>query len=172
MIYQPQVDSWKNDRLEARSAVMVTQPGQPRPAYGIVSLSARTEVDKQARMVTLEDLKVTGATFPAAASRQSYLADTIGTNRMASIAVTGEHAMSSDTAYVKPGLIDTTGKRIQKRPAEPWTPLALECQQSTENVRQGPGVECASGIGDRPWWSGEVGGRSQFSSGHTAPTRH
>lgn len=77
VIYQPQVDSWKNDHLEARSAVMVTQPGQPRPAYGIVSLSARTEVDKEARMVTLEDLKVTGATFPAAASRQSYLADMI-----------------------------------------------------------------------------------------------
>jgi hypothetical protein len=77
VIYQPQVDSWKNNHLEARSAVMVTQTGQPKPAYGIVSLSARTEVDKQTRMVALEDLKVTGATFPAVASRQSYLSDVI-----------------------------------------------------------------------------------------------
>ena len=78
VIYQPQVDSWKNSRLEARSAVTVTQPGQPRPTYGIVSLSARTEVDKETRTVTLEDLKVTGAMFPAAQARQSYLADVIG----------------------------------------------------------------------------------------------
>jgi len=78
VIYQPQVDSWKNNRLEGRSAVTVTEAGQPRPTYGIVALSARTEVDKETRTVTLEDLKVTGATFPADQSRQVYLADLIG----------------------------------------------------------------------------------------------
>jgi len=77
VIYQPQVDRWKGNRLEARSAVMVTQADQTVPAYGIVSLSARTEVDKEARKVALEDLNVAGATFPAAASRQAYLADLI-----------------------------------------------------------------------------------------------
>jgi len=77
IIYQPQVDRWKNDRLEARSAVMVTQPGQATPAYGIVSLSARTAVDKESRTVALEDVNVVGATFPAAPSRQAYLADLI-----------------------------------------------------------------------------------------------
>ena len=80
VIYQPQVDRWRDNHLEARSAVLVTQAGQTRPAYGIVSLSARTEVDKEARTVTLEDLKVVSATFPAASSRQAYLADLIRKN--------------------------------------------------------------------------------------------
>ena len=77
VVYQPQVDSWKDNRLEARSAVAVTRVGGTVPAYGIVSLSARTNVDKETRTVFLDDLKVTGATFPAAQSRQSDLVDAI-----------------------------------------------------------------------------------------------
>lgn len=77
VVYQPQVDSWKDNRLLARSAVSVTRPGQPVPIYGIVSLSAQTSVDNETRTVLLDDLKVTGATFPAAQPRQSELADAI-----------------------------------------------------------------------------------------------
>jgi len=73
VIYQPQVDKWKKDHLDARAAVTVTQAGNPAPLYGIVSLTARTDVDKESRMVTMEDLKVSAVSFPMAKSRGSEL---------------------------------------------------------------------------------------------------
>ena len=72
VIYQPQADSWMKNHLEARSAVTVTQQGAA-PTYGIVSISARTDVDKEDRIVRLEDLKVTSASFPTEPSRQPDL---------------------------------------------------------------------------------------------------
>ena len=73
VVYQPQVDQWKKNHLEARAAVTVTRPGEPTAQYGIVSLTARTDVDKESRMVTLEDLKVSSVSFPAAKSQESEL---------------------------------------------------------------------------------------------------
>lgn len=73
VIYQPQVDQWKKNLLEARAAVTVTLPGSSTPLYGIVSLTASTDVAKESRMVTLEDLKVSSVTFPAAKSQEPEL---------------------------------------------------------------------------------------------------
>lgn len=73
VIYQPQVDQWKKDHLDARAAVTVTRSGESTPLYGILSLTARTDVDKESRIVTLEDLKVSSVSFPAAKSRESEL---------------------------------------------------------------------------------------------------
>ena len=73
VIYQPQAESWKKNKLQARSAVTVTMSGASQPVYGIVSLIARTEVDKENRVVTLQDLKVTSASFPTAGAQQSNL---------------------------------------------------------------------------------------------------
>ena len=73
VVYQPQVDSWKKDRLEGRAAVTATKAGSSQEAFGIVTLSARTDVDKETRMVALEDLKVTSASFPGAKPEQGDL---------------------------------------------------------------------------------------------------
>jgi hypothetical protein len=78
VIYQPQVDSWKQNRLEGRAAVTATMTGSApsgstQEAFGIVTLSARTDVDKETRMVALEDLKVTSASFPGAKPAQGDL---------------------------------------------------------------------------------------------------
>ena len=73
VIYQPQVDQWKKDHLQARAAVTVTRSGDSTSLYGIVSLTARTDVDKESRMVTLEDLKVSSVSFPAAELQESEL---------------------------------------------------------------------------------------------------
>lgn len=72
-IYQPQVDSWKNNKLEARAAVTATRPGVARESFGIVTLSARTDVDKMTRTVWLEDIKVNNASFPGAKSEEGDL---------------------------------------------------------------------------------------------------
>jgi hypothetical protein len=68
-IYQPQVNSWHGDTLEARAAVAVETPAAPAPTYGTIEFSARTEVDKSAGMVTLADFHVTRANFPVEDSK-------------------------------------------------------------------------------------------------------
>jgi hypothetical protein len=72
------VDSWKTNLLEGRAAVTATKTTSPAAkspveAFGLVTLSARTDVDKETRMVALEDLKVTSASFPGAKSEQGDL---------------------------------------------------------------------------------------------------
>src|SRR5208283_573953 len=73
VLYQPQVDSWKGNRLEARSAVISTLKGDSTDIFGTVSISARTEVDKETRLVSLEDIGVKEANFPSAPSLQGKL---------------------------------------------------------------------------------------------------
>lgn len=77
VIFQPQVDRWKENHIEARSAVTVTREGAATPIFGIVSISANTDVDNESRIVTLEDLKVTSVSFPSAASQQPALLNAI-----------------------------------------------------------------------------------------------
>lgn len=65
-IYQPQVEHWDGNRLQSRAAVAVETPAAAQPTYGVIWLSARTEVDKERRLVTLEDCTISTGTFPAA----------------------------------------------------------------------------------------------------------
>jgi hypothetical protein len=73
VIYQPQIDSWKNNQLQARAAVTAAREGSTQESFGIVKLSARTDVDHQTRMVWLDDVKVTSASFPGAKPDQGDL---------------------------------------------------------------------------------------------------
>ena len=63
VIYPPQVDGWDGNRIRARCAVAVTAPGATAPIYGVVSISARSEVDKNSRLVTLQDLRIASGSF-------------------------------------------------------------------------------------------------------------
>ncbi len=73
VIYQPQVDSWKDNRIEARSAVIVTRREDTTQIFGIVSINARIEVDRETRLVALENISIKDANFPSATSLQSSL---------------------------------------------------------------------------------------------------
>jgi hypothetical protein len=70
-VYQPQVESWNGNRLATQAAVAVVDSGAAEPSFGVVWLSARTDVDKTSRLVALEDLKVTKASFPSAPKKAS-----------------------------------------------------------------------------------------------------
>ncbi len=73
-VYQPQISKWEQNRLEGRAAVAVENKAAPQPAFGVVALTARTEVDKERRLVTLEDFQVAGASFPSAPDKtKEYL---------------------------------------------------------------------------------------------------
>ncbi len=66
LVYQPQIDKWQDNRLEARAAVSLQPPGAPQPSYGVIWITARTGVDKERGIVTLEDIKIPKVSFPGA----------------------------------------------------------------------------------------------------------
>ncbi|HQR19246.1 MAG TPA: autotransporter [Burkholderiaceae bacterium] len=64
-VYQPQLDSWDMSNLAAHAAVSVLPPGSQTPVFGVLKLTARTEVDRLARTVYFKDTTVENATFPS-----------------------------------------------------------------------------------------------------------
>jgi hypothetical protein len=70
-IFQPQIEKWQGNDFETRSAIAVTPPGSNAPIYGVFWMKARADVDKAARIVTLNDITVTQASFPSAPNLQS-----------------------------------------------------------------------------------------------------
>src|SRR6185436_12603344 len=80
-VYQPQAERWADNTLSGRAAVAVTRPGQAgekpaEPHYGVIELSARTQIDKSADLVTLSSLRITKSSFPGASQEEAdkYLA--------------------------------------------------------------------------------------------------
>ncbi|WP_380877507.1 hypothetical protein [Sphingomonas sp. DBB INV C78] len=82
-IYRPQLDSWTGNVLQGRS-VMAVKTGETKgtdgkpivqQTYGVLWLTARTETDKDAREVVLDDLTVQRINFPTAKDKEAtYLA--------------------------------------------------------------------------------------------------
>jgi uncharacterized membrane protein YgcG len=64
IIYQPQLETFKEDKLTARSAVSVTKKGETEPMFGAVWFTARVSTDRDTRMVTPMEVKVTNVKFP------------------------------------------------------------------------------------------------------------
>lgn len=64
-VYQPQIEKWQDNKFAARAAVAVTTGQSKQPDYGVVWFTARTEVDKVNRLVTMTDFNITKVNFPA-----------------------------------------------------------------------------------------------------------
>jgi hypothetical protein len=65
-LYQPQLESFRGDKLSTRAAISFTQKGETEPVFGAVWLDARVSTDRDTRVVTLLDLDVPQAKFPDA----------------------------------------------------------------------------------------------------------
>jgi len=76
LVYQPQVESWKQNQLTLRSAVAIKSTDDGGDAFGVILAEARTQVDREQRMVVLQDLSITKADFPTVPE----LANTLATN--------------------------------------------------------------------------------------------
>jgi hypothetical protein len=70
-IYQPQLNSWNGNQLDAYSAVKIKVKGSDVMNYGVIWFTARTEVDKVNRVVTLDDFALTKRSFPTLANNAS-----------------------------------------------------------------------------------------------------
>src|SRR5437763_10281157 len=65
IIYQPQVDDWKNfQELTWRMAVSLT-PKSGKEVVGVVEMKGSTEVDNVAKIVNIRNFQVTGTYFPS-----------------------------------------------------------------------------------------------------------
>src|SRR4030095_15030191 len=70
-MYQPQMEAWEGNELRVYAALAVVGKTSKTTKYGVVWLTARTEVDKVNRQVTLEDLQITKIKFPTMQSRET-----------------------------------------------------------------------------------------------------
>jgi hypothetical protein len=66
-VYQPQVEKWEGNRLEFRAAVETLPESGGNGSFGVIWGTARTEVNRETRRVTLEDLRLTRSNFPTLA---------------------------------------------------------------------------------------------------------
>ena len=107
LVYQPQVESWEGNQLGFRAAVASTPDGSSRKAFGVVWGTARTDVDRVLRQVSLYDVALTRANFPTLPDHGASLltelqqelpaaAPTISLDRLlASLAAAGAHRPGS-----------------------------------------------------------------------------
>ena len=68
VMYQPQLETWEGEELRAYAAISVKKKDS-QPKYGVVWFTARTEVDKVNRQVTLDNFKITAVKFPTMKER-------------------------------------------------------------------------------------------------------
>jgi len=71
LVFQPQPESLKGDRLRARSAVSILPVGARKTTLGTVWFRSRIRTNRDSRMVTLHDVQVIKTRFPHNSSSQS-----------------------------------------------------------------------------------------------------
>jgi WXXGXW repeat (2 copies) len=76
-VYQPQIDSWPGNQLTGRFAIATRPADTSNETYGVAFFSARTEIDKVNRLVTLEDFQITRTKFPTEQGLQQQFAAAI-----------------------------------------------------------------------------------------------
>ncbi|MCA9417952.1 MAG: hypothetical protein KC917_16865, partial [Candidatus Omnitrophica bacterium] len=65
VVYQPQVESWDKYKVfTAKAAIQVIPTGKETGIFGAIQIDADTQVDYQTRMVLVENIQITGPTFP------------------------------------------------------------------------------------------------------------
>jgi hypothetical protein len=67
-VYQPQLESFKDNRLTGRSAVSVQMKGAKTPVFGAVWLEGRVSIDRGTGMVTVTSVNVVDVKAPEASN--------------------------------------------------------------------------------------------------------
>jgi hypothetical protein len=70
-MYQPQMEAWKDDELRAYAALALESKTKKITKYGVVWFTARTEVDKVNRQVTLDNFRITKVKFPTMETKEA-----------------------------------------------------------------------------------------------------
>ncbi len=113
-VFQPQVEKWQGNQLEFRAAVEATSGSDDKHSFGVIWGTARTEVDRTERKVTLEDLTLTRSNFPTLpdkgdAYRQALGSQLTGSSRTIALDRLQASLAASGTAH-------TTGVAVRNDP--------------------------------------------------------
>ncbi len=66
LVYQPQLEDFNDDRLSARAAVSARKKEWKDPVFGAIWIDARVSVDRDTRMASIHNIKITDVKFPSA----------------------------------------------------------------------------------------------------------
>ncbi len=69
LVYQPQINKWVDNQIEFRSALAIKPTGAKEETFGVVVVTARTQVDKVMRTVVFENLTIIKTDFPTLPNR-------------------------------------------------------------------------------------------------------
>ena len=72
-VYQPQTEEWSGNSFAARAAIAITGGQSKQSLYGVLWFTARAEIDKVNRLVTLSDFKVKKINIPMAPEKAAAL---------------------------------------------------------------------------------------------------
>ncbi len=64
LVYQPEIEKWDGYNFEARFAVSIQEASSPAPTFGVVWVTATSNVDKDEGIVTLTNIKIVKSNFP------------------------------------------------------------------------------------------------------------
>jgi len=70
MVYQPQLESFKGDKVTGRAAISLQKKDEKDPIFGVVWFSARALTDRNTRMVEFVDVNVERVKFPHSTQEQ------------------------------------------------------------------------------------------------------
>jgi hypothetical protein len=70
LVYQPQLESYKGDKITGRAAISVQKKDEKEPVFGVFWFSARALTDRDTRMVRFADTRVDRIRFPQSTSEQ------------------------------------------------------------------------------------------------------
>ena len=73
LVYQPQVNKWDGNQIDFRAALAIKPTGAKAETFGVIFATARTQVDKVARTVVFENLKITKVDFPTLPNRGAHI---------------------------------------------------------------------------------------------------
>jgi len=145
-MYQPQVDSFEGNRLEARAAVSVKSvDGAGEPTFGAVWISANVDVDREARVVNVRSVEIPGVRFADSQERdREALAQLLETEMprweitmdldhlIAGLGADAEHATTPGLKNDPPVFVHST---------EPAVLLQYDGEPKTEVIRGREGFE-------------------------------
>ena len=64
-LYQPQLDNWDGYNFAAHAAVSVLAAGAKDPDFGVIEITANTQVDRLSRTVHFSNIQIKKSTFPS-----------------------------------------------------------------------------------------------------------
>jgi hypothetical protein len=73
IMYQPQIESWDNNRLKARAVIASSPQDSNQVTYGVVFFEGQTDINKEQRLVNFASLDVTKVTCPTAPDKEAQI---------------------------------------------------------------------------------------------------